>query len=87
MDHQSVVCDKCTGVLLATDSRTYTAQRGRLIVTNGYCTCPAAQAPAEQVTDQQQPQPAAEQSATQRQPAHPPQQNAQPTGQNSMVVA
>ncbi|WP_433368680.1 hypothetical protein [Streptosporangium sp. CA-115845] len=75
MDHQSVVCVKCTGVLLATDSRTYTAQRGRLILTNGYCSCPAAQAPAEPVTEQQP------------QPAHTPQQNAQPAGQNSMVVA
>ncbi|MFI6456623.1 hypothetical protein ACIBF6_34305 [Streptosporangium amethystogenes] len=80
MDHQSVVCAKCTGVLLATDSRTYTAQRGRLILTNGYCGCPATQAPAEQVTEQQ-PQPVAEQ------PVYTPQQNTQPAGQNSMVVA
>ncbi|MER6174525.1 hypothetical protein [Streptosporangium sp. NPDC001681] len=87
MDHQSVVCVKCTGVLLATDSRTYTAQRGRLILTNGYCGCPAAQAPVEQVTEQQQPQPAAEQPVAHPQPAHTPQQNAQPAGQNSMVVA
>jgi hypothetical protein len=49
MDRQSVVCHTCTGVLPATDSRTYTAQRGRLIVSNGYCACPpAAQQPAAQ---------------------------------------
>ncbi|WP_329427782.1 hypothetical protein OG339_46885 [Streptosporangium sp. NBC_01495] len=88
MDHQSVVCHKCTGVLLATDSRTYTAQRGRLILTNGYCTCPAEQAPAEQAAHRQ-PQPA-EQPVAHRQPTHPQQQqqqSAQPAGQNSMVVA
>ncbi|MEU4410275.1 hypothetical protein AB0F88_37715 [Streptosporangium sp. NPDC023963] len=88
MDRQSVVCHKCTGVLLATDSRTYTAQRGRLIVTNGYCTCPAERAPVEQAA-QQQPQPVAEQSTPHRQP-HPqqhPQQQSAPAGQNSMVVA
>ncbi len=87
MDRQSVVCHKCTGVLLATDSRTYTAQRGRLIVTNGYCTCPAEQAPVEQAAQrQQQPQPAVEQPTSHRQPTHPQQQSA-PAGQNSMVVA
>ncbi|GAA4197442.1 hypothetical protein GCM10022252_46380 [Streptosporangium oxazolinicum] len=91
MDHQSVVCHKCTGVLLATDSRTYTAQRGRLILANGYCTCPAEQAPAEQAAhSQQQPQPV-EQPIVHRQPTHhhphPQQQSAQPAGQNSMVVA
>ncbi|GAA3409315.1 hypothetical protein [Streptosporangium vulgare] len=85
MDRQSVVCHKCSGVLLATDSRTYTAQRGRLILTNGYCTCPAEQAPVEQVT-QQQPQPVVEQPVSHRQPTHPQQQSA-PAGQNSMVVA
>ncbi|MEU8042134.1 hypothetical protein [Streptosporangium sp. NPDC049078] len=86
MDQQSVVCQKCTGVLLATDSRTYTAQRGRLILANGYCTCPAEQAPTEQAAPQQQsqPQPAAEQPATHRQPAHPQQQ---PANQISMVGA
>ncbi|MER6824385.1 hypothetical protein ABT352_00105 [Streptosporangium sp. NPDC000563] len=81
MDQQSVVCQKCTGVLLATDSRTYTAQRGRLILANGYCTCPAEQAAPQQ---QSQPQPAAEQPATHRQPAHPQQQ---PANQISMVGA
>ncbi|GAA3021274.1 hypothetical protein [Streptosporangium longisporum] len=90
MDRQSVVCQKCTGVLLATDSRTYTAQRGRLIVSNGYCTCPAeTQAPAEQAHRQQQPQPADQ--AAHRQQQHRPvaqqQQHAQPAGQNSMVIA
>jgi hypothetical protein len=86
MDRQSVVCHKCTGVLLATDSRTYTAQRGRLILTNGYCTCPAEQAPTEQAVHQHH-QSAAEQPTAHRQPAHPQQQSAQPAGQNSMVVA
>lgn len=85
MDRQSVVCHKCSGVLLATDSRTYTAQRGRLILTNGYCTCPAEQAPVERVT-QQQPQPVVEQPLSHRQPTHSQQQSA-PAGQNSMVVA
>ncbi|WP_433246922.1 hypothetical protein ACQPYK_46105 [Streptosporangium sp. CA-135522] len=57
MDPQSIVCHTCSGVLLATDSRTYTAQRGRLIVTNGYCTCPpAAEAAAPDTRAQQQPQ-------------------------------
>lgn len=73
MDQQSVVCAKCTGVLLATDSRTYTPQRGRLILSNGYCTCPAAQPPA------------AQQPVSHAQPAQ--QQTAQPAGQNSMVGA
>ncbi|MGJ6967322.1 hypothetical protein ACSDR0_35935 [Streptosporangium sp. G11] len=86
MDRQSVVCHKCTGVLLATDSRTYTAQRGRLILTNGYCTCPAEQAPTEQAVHQQH-QSATEQPSAHRQSAHPQQQSAQPAGQNSMVVA
>ncbi|MET8337410.1 hypothetical protein ABZV14_03020 [Streptosporangium canum] len=57
MDPQPVLCHTCTGVLLANDSRTYTPQRGRLIVTNGYCTCPpAAEAPAEPEAHRQQPQ-------------------------------
>ncbi|MFF3443879.1 hypothetical protein [Streptosporangium sp. NPDC002721] len=87
MDHQSVVCHKCSGVLLATDSRTYTTQRSRLILSNGYCTCPAEQAPVEQAAQrQQQPQPVAEQPVSHRQPTHPQQQNV-PAGQNSMVVA
>ncbi|MER5648057.1 hypothetical protein [Streptosporangium sp. NPDC002524] len=90
MDRQSVVCQKCSGVLLATDSRTYTAQRGRLILTNGYCTCPAEQAPVEQVVQRQQhpqhPQPVMEQPVSHRQPTHSQQQGA-PAGQNSMVVA
>ncbi|MEV4245321.1 hypothetical protein AB0J63_18170 [Streptosporangium canum] len=57
MDPQPVLCHTCTGVLLASDSRTYTPQRGRLIVTNGYCTCPpAAEAPTEPEAHRQQPQ-------------------------------
>ncbi|MBB2912409.1 hypothetical protein FHS43_003692 [Streptosporangium becharense] len=96
MDRQSVVCHKCTGVLLATDSRTYTAQRGRLILTNGYCTCPAAaQAPADsadlQSHPQAEPQPAQAQGL---QPTVQPQAQSaqghhqiQTTGQNAMVVA
>jgi|GEM_PF-4062051 len=83
MDQQSVVCQKCTGVLLATDSRTYTAQRGRLILANGYCTCPAEQAAAPQQQSQQQSQP----QHTAGQPAHPQQQSAQPANQTSMVGA
>ncbi|MFF4418750.1 hypothetical protein ACFYY8_39990 [Streptosporangium sp. NPDC001559] len=49
MDRQPIVCNTCTGVLLTTDSRDYTPQRGRLIVTNGYCSCPAAQKAASVV--------------------------------------
>ncbi|MEV8630965.1 hypothetical protein AB0395_04845 [Streptosporangium sp. NPDC051023] len=64
MDRQPIVCNTCTGVLLTTDSRDYTKQRGRLIVTNGYCSCPpAAPATAEPVAHQQpqgEQQPAAE---------------------------
>lgn len=48
MDRQPVVCHTCTGVLLTTDSRDYTPQRGRLIVANGYCACPSAPAPSVQ---------------------------------------
>ncbi|OUC95971.1 hypothetical protein [Streptosporangium minutum] len=56
MDPQPVLCHTCTGVLLANDSRTYTPQRGRLIVSNGYCTCPPAEAPVEPEAPRQQPQ-------------------------------
>ncbi|MEV6863879.1 hypothetical protein AB0M44_23090 [Streptosporangium subroseum] len=59
MDRQSVVCHTCTGVLPATDSRIYTIQRGRLIVSNGYCTCPPSA-----------PQPAAQTTQTAQQAAH-----------------
>ncbi|WP_344978327.1 hypothetical protein [Streptosporangium fragile] len=93
MDRQSVICHKCTGVLLATDSRTYTAQRGRLILTNGYCTCPStAQAPVEPAAEQQSqaPQPQAPAQPQEAQPRNHPvqgQPQAQPTGQSAMVVA
>ncbi|MEU4833073.1 hypothetical protein [Streptosporangium sp. NPDC023615] len=84
MDHQSVVCQKCTGVLLATDSRTYTAQRGRLIVSNGYCTCPAGtEAPAEQAAHRQQQHIEQASHRQQHVPVSHQQQNA---GHNSMVI-
>lgn len=60
MDSQPIVCHTCAGVLLATDSRTYTAQRGRMIVSNGYCTCPPAaeSEPSRQQEQEQAPAPA-----------------------------
>ncbi|MFJ2033877.1 hypothetical protein [Streptosporangium sp. NPDC087985] len=53
MDSQPIVCHTCTGVLLAADSRTYTPQRGRLILTNGYCACPTAEEPDTQMQQEQ----------------------------------
>ncbi|QYC42512.1 hypothetical protein Nocox_24545 [Nonomuraea coxensis DSM 45129] len=34
---QPLVCPTCQGVLVAPDNSAYTAARGRLIVSNGYC--------------------------------------------------
>ncbi|GAA1768827.1 hypothetical protein AB0K40_20745 [Nonomuraea bangladeshensis] len=34
---QPLVCPTCQGVLIAPDNSAYTAARGRLIVSNGYC--------------------------------------------------
>ncbi|GAA4226863.1 hypothetical protein FHR32_002412 [Streptosporangium album] len=56
MDSQPIVCHACAGVLPATDSRTYTPQRGRMIVSNGYCTCPPASEPEAPRQQQQQEQ-------------------------------
>ena len=56
MDRQPIVCNKCTGVLVTTDSRDYTPQRGRLIVTNGYCACPPAVPAAAEPVAHRQPQ-------------------------------
>ncbi|MEV7012324.1 hypothetical protein [Streptosporangium sp. NPDC051022] len=56
MDRQRIVCNTCTGVLLTTDSRDYTTQRGRLIVSNGYCTCPPAASAAPEPVAHRQPQ-------------------------------
>jgi hypothetical protein len=84
MDRQSVVCHTCTGVLPATDSRTYTIQRGRLIVSNGYCTCPpSAQQPAAQTAQTAQAAPSME-SSTHRQPQ---QSEQQPANQGVMAGA
>ncbi|MER7370363.1 hypothetical protein ACGFI3_13885 [Nonomuraea wenchangensis] len=49
---QPLVCPTCQGVLIAPDNSAYTAARGRLIVSNGYCQGHRAepqqpQAPAE----------------------------------------
>lgn len=37
MGTESVLCPVCQGVLPASGRESYTALRGRLIVTNGYC--------------------------------------------------
>ncbi|MGV9775674.1 hypothetical protein [Streptosporangium sp. NPDC003464] len=76
MDPQPIVCHTCTGVLLAADSRTYTPQRGRLIVTNGYCSCPPAMETAAEP----------EARMPQQQPYQPqPQPERLPTGQSAMA--
>ncbi|MBB4920632.1 hypothetical protein [Streptosporangium saharense] len=64
MDRQPIVCNTCTGVLLTTDSRDYTTQRGRLIVTNGYCSCPPAQKATPAVTSATAPEPLAQRPVT-----------------------
>ncbi|SNT44298.1 hypothetical protein SAMN05216276_104368 [Streptosporangium subroseum] len=85
MDRQSVVCHTCTGVLPATDSRTYTIQRGRLIVSNGYCTCPpSAQQPAAQTAQTAQQAAPSVESGTHRQPQ---QGEQQPANQGVMAGA
>ncbi|AWS47313.1 hypothetical protein [Streptosporangium sp. 'caverna'] len=85
MDRQSVVCHTCTGVLPATDSRTYTIQRGRLIVSNGYCTCPpSAQQPPAQTNQTAQQSAQAMESGTHRQPQ---QGEQQPANQGVMAGA
>jgi hypothetical protein len=53
--NESVLCPVCQGVLPASGKESYTALRGRLIVTNGYCAggCAERRAEAvEQVADQ-----------------------------------
>ncbi|MFG3437431.1 hypothetical protein ACGF0J_09325 [Nonomuraea sp. NPDC047897] len=47
MGTQSVLCSVCQGVLPATGRESYTAVRGRLIVTNGYCAGGCAERLAE----------------------------------------
>lgn len=50
MGNQSVLCPVCQGVLPGSGREAYTAMRGRLIVTNGYCRCAApAERPQQQV--------------------------------------
>ncbi|GAA1617192.1 hypothetical protein GCM10009733_011920 [Nonomuraea maheshkhaliensis] len=55
MGNQSVLCPMCRGVLPASGKESYTASRGRLIVTNGYCSggCAEAVGQAQRVTRQQ----------------------------------
>ncbi|MFI7707375.1 hypothetical protein [Nonomuraea sp. NPDC049480] len=61
MGTQSVLCPVCQGVLPASGKEAYTALRGRLIVTNGYCSGGCAERRAEAAEQTQQmarPQPA-----------------------------
>jgi hypothetical protein len=50
---QSVLCPVCQGVVPATGKEAYTALRGRLILTNGYCAGGCAERRAEEQAQQQ----------------------------------
>ncbi len=52
MGNESVLCPVCQGVLPASGKESYTAGRGRLIVTNGYCPGGCAERRAEMVAEQ-----------------------------------
>ncbi|TDD02982.1 hypothetical protein [Nonomuraea diastatica] len=58
---QSVLCQMCQGVLPASGKEAYTALRGRLIVSNGYCGGGCAERRAEEEAAQRvaRPQPQA----------------------------
>ncbi|MFC4012097.1 hypothetical protein ACFOY2_33020 [Nonomuraea purpurea] len=59
MGSQSVLCPVCQGVVPASGKEAYTALRGRLIVTNGYCAggcAERAEAAADQVRQEEQAQ-------------------------------
>lgn len=53
MGSQSVLCPVCQGVVPATGKEAYTALRGRLILTNGYCAGGCAERRAEEQALQQ----------------------------------
>ncbi|WP_101789546.1 hypothetical protein [Nonomuraea indica] len=59
MGTQSVLCSVCQGVLPATGRESYTALRGRLIVTNGYCAGGCAERLAEAERAREMARPAA----------------------------
>ncbi|TYB47519.1 hypothetical protein FXF51_57920 [Nonomuraea sp. PA05] len=63
MGNESVLCPVCQGVLPASGKESYTALRGRLIVTNGYCAGGCAERRAEM--EQQQAQRQAQQQTQQ----------------------
>jgi hypothetical protein len=54
--NESVLCPMCRGVLPASGKESYTASRGRLIVTNGYCSggCAEAADQTQQMAARQQ---------------------------------
>nr|SBO96503.1 hypothetical protein BN4615_P6019 [Nonomuraea gerenzanensis] len=54
MGNESVLCPVCQGVLPASGKESYTALRGRLIVTNGYCAGGCAERHAEMAQQAQQ---------------------------------
>ncbi len=53
MGSQSVLCPVCQGVVPATGKEAYTPLRGRLILTNGYCSGGCAERRAEEQAQQQ----------------------------------
>ncbi|TDB94260.1 hypothetical protein E1267_42880 [Nonomuraea longispora] len=57
MGIQSVLCQVCQGVLPASGKEAYTALRGRLIVSNGYCAGGCAERRAGQEAGQDAGQP------------------------------
>ncbi|MCK2215946.1 hypothetical protein MF672_019405 [Actinomadura sp. ATCC 31491] len=65
---QPLLCPTCQGVLVATDSSAYTASRGRLIVTNGYCR--GHHTPAEQAQHSASAPAGPNATAPVRRPAH-----------------
>ncbi|SDK78246.1 hypothetical protein SAMN05421874_11182 [Nonomuraea maritima] len=54
MGNESVLCPVCRGVLPASGKGSYTAVRGRLIVSNGYCAGGCAEVVEQPVVDESQ---------------------------------
>lgn len=54
MGIESVLCPVCRGVLPASGKESYTAVRGRLIVSNGYCAGGCAEVVGRPVVDESQ---------------------------------
>lgn len=54
MGNESVLCPVCRGVLPASGKESYTAVRGRLIVSNGYCAGGCAEVVERPVVDESQ---------------------------------